>query len=94
MRKTFFSLVLAGLSVFLASCGGVKYSKLMTQKLRQSLGSDFKNYQTFSYPTNNYGLITAYTPPPERQAPKDEDFFCDMWNCLGVKDESVPVDQR
>jgi hypothetical protein len=94
MKKICFSLCLTGLSLLLASCGGVKYSKIMTQKLRQSLGSDFKEYQTFSYPTNNFGLITVYTPPAEQQKPKDEDFFCDMWNCLGVKDENVPVDAQ
>jgi len=91
MKKNFCSLlIIATLSFCSLPACGVKYNKIMTQKIRQSLGEDYKTYQAFSYPTNNFGLATSYTPQGESEAIDNRDFLCDMWNCLGVKDEDIP----
>jgi len=77
-------LILLVTSFILTSCCNT-YNKVLTKSVRDALGPDYKSYQTFSYPTNNYGLITSYA-----NEQKDENFICDMWNCLGVEDTKIP----
>ncbi|WP_316814478.1 hypothetical protein [Pedobacter nyackensis] len=55
------------------------YNKLMGKAIKKSIGTDLKGYQTFSYPTDNYGLITSFN-----KSAMTENFICDMWNCIGV----------
>lgn len=55
------------------------YNKIMGKAIKKSIGDDLKGYQTFSYPTDNFGLITSYN-----EAAVDENFICDMWDCIGV----------
>lgn len=83
-------LLVVALFVALAGCNGNDYNGVMTKKIRAALGDDFKDYITFSYPTSNYGLITAYESLGGNSAPKNEDFICDMWNCIGLPDTQVP----
>jgi hypothetical protein len=66
----------------------------MTKKVRDSLGDDYKDYSSFSYPTNNFGLLTLYTPSGGSEKVYDRDFLCDMWNCIGVADNNIPADQK
>jgi hypothetical protein len=82
------SLVLFCLLV--AGCS-VKYNEIMTDKIRAALGKDFKGYQSFSYPTNNFGLATLYDV--SRGPNLADQFICDMWNCIGVADTSIPEDR-
>jgi hypothetical protein len=63
----------------LLGCGSVDYSKIMQQRVVQVLGADYKGYQPFSYPTNNYGLATMYDGDATAAQ-----FICDTWNCLNV----------
>jgi hypothetical protein len=82
----------AVLALAMLTACGPDYNKTMTRKLSQALGNDFKEYQAFSYPTNNFGLATAYTPQDGRTTPSDTDFLCDMWNCIGIPDDKVPTE--
>ncbi|NWL03616.1 hypothetical protein DM790_22585 [Flavobacterium collinsii] len=56
----------------------------MGKAVKKAIGSDLKGYQIFSYPTDNFGLITSY-----ENSVSDLNFLCDMWNCIGVNDETV-----
>jgi hypothetical protein len=57
----------------------------MQSASKEALGRDAKNYDWFSYPTNNYGMLTSYDG--EATVPK---FICDSWNCIDIKDANVP----
>lgn len=64
------------------------YNKIMSKAIKNSIGSDLKGYQTFSYPTDNYGLITSY----EFES-ADKNFLCDMWNCIGINPTTIDKDK-
>lgn len=63
------------------------YNKIMGKAIKKSIGNDLKGYQTFSYPTDNFGLITSYN-----STTIDENFICDMWNCIGVNATKTDTD--
>lgn len=63
---------------------GFSYSKFMQSKLKAALGDAVDDYRPFSYPTDNYGVGTAYTSDGSRVTLDDRDFLCDTWNCFGV----------
>ena len=90
-RATFSILFCALLCVGLTSCND-KYNDILVKKVREVLGPDYKAYQSFSYPTNNFGLATAYAPRGGEEKPYDSDFLCDGWSCIGVKDTDIPQD--
>lgn len=58
---------------------GQNYNKIMGVAIKKAIGSDLKDYQIFSYPTDNFGLITSY-----ENSVSDANFLCDMWNCIGI----------
>lgn len=93
MRTTTRQCVVLISLVALTACGP-NYNKVMTTKISQALGEDFEAYQAFSYPTNNFGLATAYTPQNGGTTPSDSDFLCDTWNCIGIADDKVPTDPK
>lgn len=64
----------------MSSCNN--YNRIMRKKVVGLLGRDYKSYKAFSYPTNNFGLVTSY----DRRA-KDINFICDTWNCLNLDGE-------
>ncbi len=78
MPKT---LIILALIFFLGKevCHAQNYNKIMGKAIKKSIGDDLKGYQTFSYPTDNFGLITSYN-----DAAVDQNFICDMWDCIGV----------
>jgi hypothetical protein len=86
-----FGRIIAVLLMFTVSTFAVDYNKVMNDRLKKSLGNDFKDYQSISFPTTNFGLITSYTPTGNTSKPKDSDFFCDTWDCLGLG-SNVPTD--
>ncbi len=51
----------------------------MQKSTKKVLGDDFKNYNYFSYPTDNYGIASCYYLEATAM-----NFECDTWNCLGV----------
>lgn len=57
------------------------YNKLMGKAIKKAIGNDLKGYETFSYPTDNYGLITSF----DNKSTKAKNFICDMWNCIGLE---------
>lgn len=66
------------------------FNKIMGKAVKKALngqnGGDLKGYKVFSYPTDNYGLVTSYN-----NSAADENFICDMWNCIGFADADIPV---
>ena len=68
-------------------CAPRNYTQIMKKSSKRMLGSDFKHYNFFSYPTNNYGVATCYVL--NATAPN---FECDTWNCLRI--EEVPSDSK
>ncbi|WP_431294145.1 hypothetical protein [Pedobacter sp. P26] len=74
-------LLLLSLMVLLGSvtANAQNYNKLMGKAIKKAIGNDLKGYETFSYPTDNYGLITSF----DNKSTKAKNFLCDMWNCIG-----------
>ncbi|MDO3423961.1 hypothetical protein QWT87_03595 [Chryseobacterium sp. APV1] len=58
----------------------------MGEAIKKAIGNDLKGYKIFSYPTDNFGLITSY-----ENSLSDGNFLCDMLNCIGIND-SAQVD--
>lgn len=56
-----------------------QYTKKMIKGIKKAIGRDLKDYQFFSYPRNNYGVITSY-----EETISDYNFLCDTWYCIGV----------
>jgi hypothetical protein len=80
-------MLLASLSLF----GAINYGDLMQQKVKTALGGDFKDYQWLSYPTNNFGLVTAFVLPKPRAKPSDKNEWCATFTCLGMEDKQMPT---
>lgn len=88
MKKHIMSFCLALLIVFASFTNQAQnYNKIMGKAVKRAIGSDLKGYKVFSYPTNNFGLITSY-----QNSMDDTNFICDMWNCIGV--DNPPVDSK
>jgi hypothetical protein len=81
------------LAVLVMGCGGGNYNAIMTKKITEALGKDFERYQTFSYPTNNFGLATTYLSSDSTSEMRDEDFYCDSWDCIGAATK-IPDDPK
>ncbi|MDR3678914.1 MAG: hypothetical protein P4L41_03035 [Flavipsychrobacter sp.] len=60
-------------------CLAQNYNRIMGRAIKRAVGKDLRGFQTFSYPTDNFGLITSYV-----NSVSPENFICDMWNCIGV----------
>ncbi|GAB2961762.1 hypothetical protein GCM10027048_32550 [Hymenobacter coalescens] len=78
MKKIYISLGLL-LIIHSAAIAQNNYSKIMVKAIKKAIGSDLKGYQSFSYPTDNFGIVTSYTSTAD-----DGNFLCDTWNCLNV----------
>jgi hypothetical protein len=63
------------ITVICTSCSS--YSKIMSKAVKKAIGEDFKEYYAFSYPTNNFGLITTYETKLSY-----ENQYCAMAACL------------
>lgn len=57
------------------------YNKIMGKSIKKAIGDDLKGYKVFSYPTDNFGLITSY-----ENSLSEDNFLCDMLNCVGFND--------
>ena len=75
MKKTLLLNLLMGSILLLSSCAS--YNSIMRKAVKNSLGKDFNSYSTFSYPTNNFGLITTF----ENEL-ASENQYCAMAACL------------
>lgn len=77
-----FTFFLAG--AFNSIINAQNYNRIMTKAIKKAIGTDLKEYQTFSYPTDNFGLITSY-----QNSATDANFLCDMWNCIGINSSNI-----
>ncbi len=78
--------LLLGVSLLSSGCEE-NYASIMSKKIRAALGDDFKSYTFSSYPTDNFGLATAYDPARGKPM-SDENFLCATWSCLGQRPEA------
>ena len=53
------------------------YSQIMTKAVRKAMGKDFREYQSPSFPTNNFGILTTY----ENEV-TDQSLLCAMSGCF------------
>lgn len=81
MKKTLSIAIALLCTCFSSTSFAQNYNKIMGKAIKSAIGSDLKGYQIFSYPTDNFGLITSY-----ENSVSDANFLCDMWNCIGVND--------
>ncbi|WP_461642679.1 hypothetical protein [Labilibaculum euxinus] len=75
MKKNFTIGLVLAIVMLLSSCSS--YNSIMRKAVKKSLGKDFKDYYAFSYPTNNFGLITSY-----ENKLANENQYCAMVGCL------------
>lgn len=88
----FLSVTAVTLTAGFSLLGATNYGSLMEQKVKAALGGDFKEYQWLSYPTNNFGLATAFILPRPKAKPSDKNEWCATFTCLGMEDKNVPTD--
>lgn len=62
------------------SCA-TEYNKLTVEKLRSLVGDDFASHRWFSYPTDNFGVGTAFA---SKASFDNSVSLCDSAYCLGV----------
>lgn len=75
-------IIVASLSIESVFCQS--YNKVMTKAVKESLGKDFDKFSAFSYPTNNFGMITSFE---NSMKPKNQ--LCAMNRCLTGLDPLV-----
>jgi hypothetical protein len=67
------------------SANAVDYGKLMTDKVKATLGKNaVKGYVFSTYPLDNFGIATAYE---NKRGP--ENFICATWECVGIDDHAI-----
>lgn len=81
MKKRTSTIILIICTIFCTESFAQNYNKIMGKSIKKAIGFDLEGYQIFSYPTDNFGLITSY-----ENSVTDTNFLCDMWNCIGVND--------
>jgi hypothetical protein len=86
MQKLLFSFGIF-LSMTISSTKAQSLNSRMATAIKKAIGSDIKSFKTYSYPTDNYGLITCYS-----KRINDKRFLCDTWNCIGF--QSSPNDAK
>lgn len=75
----------------LSGCNGDTGSKAFAAAVKDAIGPDVKDYQALSYPTNSFGVVTAYKSSGQGKAVADGDFLCATWKCLGVETSAAPT---
>jgi hypothetical protein len=78
------SLILTGvlLCAVLAACHD--YGDTMREAFKSAFGSDYKEYEFVSYPTDNFGIGTSYL-----QSADPKNFQCATWSCFGYSAAQV-----
>jgi hypothetical protein len=89
--KRFLPVAAITLTSYLSLLGAINYGNLMEQKVKAALGGDFKDYQWLTYPTNNFGLVTAFVLPKPRAKPSDKNEWCATFTCLGMEGKDMPT---
>lgn len=80
-KKILLTTVILGFTFYSIEANAQNYNRIMGKAIKKAIGSDLNGYQIFSYPTDNFGLITSY-----ENSVSDANFLCDMWNCIGIND--------
>jgi len=78
MNKTI-SLLLIGICSLLNTDAQSLNARLL-KAIEKAIGSDLKGYKFYSYPTDNFGVLTCYD-----KKDNDKYFITDTWNCIGHK---------
>ncbi|HKZ78900.1 MAG TPA: hypothetical protein VJ124_11410 [Pyrinomonadaceae bacterium] len=66
------------------------YPGSLKKRVKKALGPDFDKYEWFSYPTDNFGIATAFVlkDPKERPGPTNQ--LCATFTCLGMLTPTDP----
>lgn len=84
-RRTLLVVVAVLSCLVMPSCDD--YGKDMQAAFKSGLGSDFSDYQFFSYPTSNFGVWTMYDGGYD-----PTNFLCATWTCLGIAAPTASAD--
>lgn len=94
MKRLFpMALVLCALFTAHVPCSAQKYGKEVEKTWQTILGIDEKRdgkYRWFGYPVDNFGVLTAYDPPANRDW-TDSDRICATWRCI-EQEKNIPSD--
>src|SRR5258707_443445 len=81
------------LGFLLAGCSQ-DYQDMTQSMLKKLVGSDYKKYFWFSYPTDNFGVGTMYeTPANVTKLNLDENYLCASATCLQLTDPSAETNE-
>lgn len=58
--------------------------------LKKAIGEDVRDFQVLSYPTNSFGVATAFVASTPGTSVSDKDFLCATWKCLGAQGGIAP----
>lgn len=70
------------------------YPGSLKKRIKKALGPDFDNYEWLSYPTNNFGIATAFVLMQANEKPGPTNQLCATFTCLGLEDSQPPADSK
>ncbi len=70
---------------FILNVNSQSLNSRMSSAVAAAVGGDIKGFKIYSYPTDNFGVITSYD-----KRINDKKFLCDTWHCIGLN--NVPQD--
>lgn len=93
LYRTSRSAVLGFAIAFIAALTGCNDggAKAFAAAVKDAIGPDVRDYQALSYPTNSFGVVTAYQSVGQGKAVSDGDFVCATWKCLGIEAAKAPT---
>ena len=69
-------------------------SEILAKRIKATLGPDVAEYQSLTYPTNDFGVATSYTSTADKSTKvSDADFLCSTWACLDIASAARPQNQ-
>lgn len=86
--KKLLILVIAGILFLPLHSAAQGYNKKTIKAIKKAIGDDLKGYKIFSYPTDNFGVITSYESKVDNTTQ-----ICATWSCLGYGSTDIPTDK-
>lgn len=91
LRRTLSLLCLSTAGVAMMGGCNDSSSKTFAAAVKDAIGPDVKDYQALSYPTDSFGVLTAYNGNGGSKPVSDGDFICATWKCLGIEASKAPT---
>ncbi|BCL90905.1 hypothetical protein ACNRBV_22765 [Ralstonia pseudosolanacearum] len=93
MNKQLLIIALAAATVGMLT-GCQHPSEILAKQIKATLGPDVAEYQSLTYPTNDFGVATSYTSTPDKTTKvSDTNFLCSTWACLDIASVARPQNQ-